>query len=166
MTARQLPFPRHDGGLPSQRFPGPPPEPAPREGRHRAPGRDRPAPVQLVLLPGAPSGRGASEPAGPTTAPTTPPPRASRAEVAAAASFRQGVVLASVDPDRNRARRYLLTWQPGLWGGGTLTRAWGRIGKPGRSLTVAFDDREAAQDAIVALIRRRLRHGYRVVAWE
>jgi predicted DNA-binding WGR domain protein len=31
---------------------------------------------------------------------------------------------------------------------------------------VAFDDREAAQDAIVALIRRRLRHGYRVVAWE
>ncbi|HSH58184.1 MAG TPA: WGR domain-containing protein, partial [Acidimicrobiales bacterium] len=97
--------------------------------------------------------------------PAAPTP-AHRPTVVAAASFRQRVVLASVDPARNRARCYVLTWQPGLWGGGALTRVWGRIGRPGRSLTTTYDDRDAAQALITDLLRRRFRHGYRVVDWE
>ena len=85
---------------------------------------------------------------------------------AAVAAFRQQVSLTSVDPARNRARFYLLAWQPGLWGGGALVRTWGRIGAPGRSVAAVYDDREAAQALIAGLLRRRFRHGYRVVAWE
>ena len=93
-------------------------------------------------------------------------PERSCAGVVEVARFRQRVALASVDPARNRARFYLLAWQPGLWGGGALVRTWGRLGTPGRSLTARYDDREAAQARITQLLRRRLRHGYRVVAWE
>ena len=33
----------------------------------------------------------------------------------------------SVDPTRNRARFYAITWQPALWGVCLLIRAWGRL---------------------------------------
>ena len=85
--------------------------------------------------------------------------------LAAVVRFDQYARLLSLDPGRNRYRFYSLTWQPGLWGGGALVRAWGRLGTPGRSLTAFYPDRGAADPAIRALLRRRLRHGYRVVGW-
>jgi predicted DNA-binding WGR domain protein len=85
--------------------------------------------------------------------------------IAAVVRFDQYVRLLSLDPVRNRYRFYSLTWQPGLWGGGALVRAWGRLGTPGRSVTAFYPDRHAADSAIRALLRRRLRHGYRVVGW-
>ena len=51
----------------------------------------------------------------------------------------------SVDPTRNRARFYALTWQPALWGGGALIRAWGRLPGPGRALTRFCPDRASTQ---------------------
>jgi predicted DNA-binding WGR domain protein len=83
--------------------------------------------------------------------------------LAAVVRFDQYARLLSLDPVRNRYRFYSLTWQPCLWCGGALVRAWGRLGTPGRSLTAFYPDRDAAEPVIWALLRRRLRHGYRVV---
>ncbi len=89
-----------------------------------------------------------------------------RPALGAVPGFAQFVRLLSLDPGRNRYRFYALTWQPCLWGGGALIRSWGRLGTPGRSLTAFYPDRASAEAAIRRLLRRRLRHGYRVVAWE
>ena len=71
----------------------------------------------------------------------------------------------SLDPAKNRARLYTITWQPALWGGGAIVRRWGRLGGQGRALTVFYPDRASAQESVERLIRRRLRRGYQVVAW-
>lgn len=73
--------------------------------------------------------------------------------------------LESIDPVRNRARFYELAWQPTLWGTGALVRRWGRIGTPGRSGVLLEAARPATNDAVRRLLTRRLRHGYRLVAW-
>ncbi len=72
----------------------------------------------------------------------------------------------SIDPDRNRARFYALTWQPVLWGGGALIRAWGRLPGPGRELVAFYPDRAAAQPEVERLIARRLRRGYTLAGWQ
>ena len=81
------------------------------------------------------------------------------------AAFRASVRLTSVHPAANRFRFYALTWRPTLWGDFALVQTWGRLGGPGRSRTSFYASRAAAQGAIGRLLRRRLRHGYRVVAW-
>ena len=43
---------------------------------------------------------------------------------------------------------------------------WGRTGRPERTHLDYYPDRAAAQAHVEALLRRRLRHGYRVLAWE
>ncbi len=88
-----------------------------------------------------------------------------RPDVGAAAGFRSHVRLTSVDPEANRFRAYTLSWRPTLWGDFALVQTWGRLGSPSRSRTAFFASRPTAQEAIVRL-RRRLRHGYRVVAWD
>ncbi len=89
-----------------------------------------------------------------------------RPALGAVLGFAQFVRLLSLDPGRNRYRFYALTWQPCLWGGGALIRSWGRLGTPERTLTAFYPDRPSAEAAIRRLLRRRLRHGYRVVAWQ
>ena len=84
----------------------------------------------------------------------------------AAAAFRAYVRLRSVDLARNRDRSYTLTWQPALLGGGALVRCWGRTGGAERMRADDYPDRAAAQVHVEALLRRRLRHGYRIVAWQ
>ena len=87
-------------------------------------------------------------------------------DVGAVAAFRSHVRLTSVDPQANRFRVYALSWRPTLWGDFALVQTWGRLGSPSRSRTTFFAARPMAQETIVRLLRRRLRHGYRVVAWE
>ncbi len=87
-------------------------------------------------------------------------------DVGAVAAFRSHVRLTSVDPAANRFRAYGLSWRPTLWGDFALVQTWGRLGSPARSRTSFFASRPMAQEAIVWLLRRRLRHGYRVVAWD
>ncbi len=85
----------------------------------------------------------------------------------AAASFRAFVQLRSVDPARNRDRSDALTWNPALFDeGGALLRVWGRTGGTERTRADYYPDRAAAQAHVEAILRRRLRHGYRVLAWE
>ena len=69
----------------------------------------------------------------------------------------------SVDPTANRFRFYSLTWQPSLWGGGVLTRSWGRIGSRGCSLRTNHSDRQGAQELVDQVLRRRIQHGYHLV---
>ncbi len=79
------------------------------------------------------------------------------------ARFTCQVRFESLAPAKNRARFYTLTWQPALWGGGAIVRAWGRLGGRGRALTTFYDDRASAQASVERLIRRRLKRGYWVV---
>ena len=102
---------------------------------------------------------------------TSRPSRAARrvavrpVDVGAVAAFRSHVRLTSVDPEANRFRAYTLSWHPTLWGDFALVQTWGRLGSPARSRTAFFASRPMAQEVIVKLLRRRLRHGYRVAAW-
>jgi predicted DNA-binding WGR domain protein len=77
--------------------------------------------------------------------------------------FAQTLRLVSLDPSRNRARVYSLTWQPTLWGEVALVRTWGRLDHPGRSQSTIYLDRDQAQADLRRLLRRRLQHGYEVV---
>ena len=72
--------------------------------------------------------------------------------------------LQRVNPEKNEARFYLLSWAPTLFGWGLL-RTYGRIGHWQRAMPpLPFDSPDDAWPAIRAIIKRRLRHGYRVVA--
>jgi predicted DNA-binding WGR domain protein len=82
------------------------------------------------------------------------------------AQFKAYARFICVDPTKNRRRFYALTWQAGLWGEATLVRTWGRLGRRGRSLTKAYAGQENAEAEIARLIKRRLQHGYWVMAWQ
>jgi len=84
----------------------------------------------------------------------------------AAAHFHAYVRLRSVDPARDRDRSYTLTWTPALFEGGALLRVWGRTGGPERTRLDYYPDRADAQVHVEAILRRRLRHGYRVLEWQ
>ncbi len=84
----------------------------------------------------------------------------------AAVHFRAYVRLRSLDPARNRDRSYTLTWTPALFEGGALVRCWGRTSGAEHTRSDYYPDRAGAQAYIEAILRRRLRHGYRVLAWE
>ena len=84
----------------------------------------------------------------------------------AAAHFGAYVRLRSVDPARNRDRSYTLTWTPALFEGGALLRVWGRTGGPERTRIDYYPDRAMAQAHVEAILRRRLRHGYRILTWQ
>ena len=82
------------------------------------------------------------------------------------ATFSAYVRFESVDPAENRRRFYDLTWQPTLFGEGALVRTWGRQGQPGTTRATFYPDRDGAQAEIRQVVRRRLAHGYRVIAWQ
>ena len=82
------------------------------------------------------------------------------------ASFRAYVRFESIDPAENRRRFYDLLWQPTLFGEGALVRTWGRQGQPGTTRATFYPDRDDAQAEIRQVVRRRLAHGYRVIAWQ
>jgi predicted DNA-binding WGR domain protein len=71
------------------------------------------------------------------------------------------ITLHRIDPRHNMARFYRLDVQPELFGGWTLTREWGRIGRSG---TVKALRCPSEVEALVALERHRRakeRRGYR-----
>lgn len=68
--------------------------------------------------------------------------------------------LRRIDPSRNMARFYVASVEPSLLPGTSLRRAWGRIGTQGRSRIDLFDDPSAAEQALNALKRQKLKRGY------
>ena len=71
------------------------------------------------------------------------------------------VDLVRIDPEAGRFLAYRLFLQPDLFGGCSLVREWGRIGRPGtvRVRTLATED--AAATALARALARRHRRGYR-----
>ena len=82
------------------------------------------------------------------------------------ATFSAYIRFESSDPAANRHRFYDLTWQPTLFGEGALVRTWGRQGQPGTARATFYPDRGGAQAEIRQVVRRRLAHGYQVIAWQ
>ena len=69
-------------------------------------------------------------------------------------------VLHRIDKDRNMARGYELSVQPGLFGDVSVLRHWGRIGTVGQSKEYWFrDETEAAREA-GAILRQKQKRGY------
>ena len=81
-------------------------------------------------------------------------------------TFSAYVRFESVDPAESRRRFYDLLWQPTLFGAGALVRTWGRQGQPGTTRATFYPDRACAASEVRQVVRRRLAHGYRVIAWQ
>jgi predicted DNA-binding WGR domain protein len=64
------------------------------------------------------------------------------------------------DPERNQYRYYLLDVQPHLFGGWSLIREWGRIGRPGQVKIDVCDSLEEATNAFHGKLRQKRRRGY------
>jgi predicted DNA-binding WGR domain protein len=70
-----------------------------------------------------------------------------------------------INPAKNEARFYYLAWEPTLFDAGAVVRIYGRKGGRRRVMApAAFASLGEAWPLIRSLIRRRLRHGYRLVA--
>lgn len=65
-----------------------------------------------------------------------------------------------IDPAKNISRFWLSIVTPGLLGGWSLIREWGRIGSPGTVQTRSFEHEEEARRAERHGIKTRQRHGY------
>lgn len=72
--------------------------------------------------------------------------------------------LVRIDPIRNMARAYRLALWPDLFGGVTLAREWGRIGRAGCLRLDTYASEEAARAAMATLTAQKRRRGYREVA--
>jgi predicted DNA-binding WGR domain protein len=70
------------------------------------------------------------------------------------------VVLRRIDPERGMFRFYRLDVQPDLFGGWTLIREWGRIGRPGTVKTVPCPTEAEALAALERQRRVKERRGY------
>jgi len=80
--------------------------------------------------------------------------------------FTHYVRLESLDPATNRARFYLLQWQPTLDGRLVLLRIWGRLGTLGQVRTLLWADDAEMPTHIKRVLHQRLQHGYQLVAWQ
>ena len=71
------------------------------------------------------------------------------------------VHLRRIDPAQNMRRIYSLSVQPTLFGGTSLIRDWGRIGRRGQTMMETFDTADDAGLAFERLKRSKRRRGYR-----
>lgn len=70
-----------------------------------------------------------------------------------------------VDPAENKNRFYYLAWQPTLFAPQAVVRIYGRKGGLQRALSpVPFESLGEAWPLIHDTVRRRLRHGYRIIS--
>ncbi|WP_134681404.1 WGR domain-containing protein [Paracoccus ravus] len=74
--------------------------------------------------------------------------------------FPREMVLRRIDPDRNMRRFYRLSVEPDLFGGASLVREWGRIGRPGQHLSEPHADEGQAINALLRLAAAKRRRGY------
>jgi len=75
------------------------------------------------------------------------------------------ILFEGVDPTRNVSRFYYLAWQATLLDAGAILRLYGRKGGGQRMLSpLPFASVTYARPTLEALVKRRLKRGYRVVA--
>jgi predicted DNA-binding WGR domain protein len=127
--------------------------------QRRPPSRPAPVPQAASFAPSP-----LSDPP-PAPSPTPVPAAAAPPDAALVPPFTHELRLVSIDDSRNRARFYVLQWQPTLWDGVALVRVWGRIGSRGRAQVLRCADTPEVDDIVARLVRRRLQHGYQVVDW-
>lgn len=70
------------------------------------------------------------------------------------------IVLTRIDADRNMRRFYKLDVQPDLFGGFSLIREWGRLGRAGQVRMENYPTRGTADLAMVGHYSRKARKGY------
>jgi predicted DNA-binding WGR domain protein len=70
------------------------------------------------------------------------------------------LVLTRIDANKNMRRFYKLDIQPDLFGGWSLIREWGRLGRPGQVRMQNFPTRGTADLAMVGHYSRKARKGY------
>jgi predicted DNA-binding WGR domain protein len=73
------------------------------------------------------------------------------------------VMFDKIDPASNAQRYYLVAWLPTLFADGAVVLCWGRKGVSQRVRVLNYPSLSAAWPAVRAVIRARIRHGYRVV---
>jgi predicted DNA-binding WGR domain protein len=74
------------------------------------------------------------------------------------------LLLERVDLEQNANRFYYLAWQPSLFAEGTIVRSYGRKDGQRRTLTpLPYSSLDEAWPLIRAILRRRLRHGYKII---
>ncbi len=66
-----------------------------------------------------------------------------------------------IRPERNEGRYYHLDIRPNLFGGTTLVREWGRLGRFGARHLAFFDDYDGALRVLNAIAGMKIRRGYR-----
>ncbi|MGJ4972883.1 WGR domain-containing protein [Bradyrhizobium sp. HKCCYLRH1073] len=71
------------------------------------------------------------------------------------------IMLARIDNSSNVSRFYKLDVQPTLFGGWTLFREWGRIGRAGTVRAETYSSRGQADIALASNWVRKLKRGYR-----
>jgi predicted DNA-binding WGR domain protein len=74
------------------------------------------------------------------------------------------VRLVRCNPEQNRQRFYLFSWQRSLYGKRVLVCTWGRMGTLGRSRSIFFPEGSSGT-SLERLINQRLQRGYHVTAW-
>lgn len=70
------------------------------------------------------------------------------------------LTLTREDPHKNMARFYRLDVQPDLFGGWSLWREWGRIGRSGTVRHDPYPDHRTAEDAQRRMAQAKARRGY------
>ena len=68
--------------------------------------------------------------------------------------------LTRIDANSNCRRFYRMELAPGLFGGWSLIREWGRIGQPGQVRIDWFDTKAAAKDARFDIQMQKAKRGY------
>jgi predicted DNA-binding WGR domain protein len=72
----------------------------------------------------------------------------------------RGTYLTRSDPSRNMNRFYRMDVQPDLFGGWTLWREWGRLGRGGRLRLDPYRSEQDGHTALTDLVRQKMRRGY------
>ena len=72
----------------------------------------------------------------------------------------QYLVLDRCDPTCNMARYYVLSIETSLFGDISLTREWGRIGRPGQKRVELYETQSKAVEALETWLQRKCRRGY------
>ena len=71
------------------------------------------------------------------------------------------IMLTRIDERQNVARFYKLDVQPSLFGGWSLVREWGRMGRAGRVCVELYKSRGVADLALISKWAQKRKKGYR-----